>query len=424
MHQGRRAGRRRRRTVRAPAPRGAPRTRRRSDAARRRDRVGTRSRLTAGPGRAGAGPPWAKSASWRSCSARTPGADAGQPVRPAALDRREGFDQPSFLEARQRSVERPGTQRPSRPGLDVGHDRVAVLRAVAEADEDEQGRLGEAAELRDLGFHDAPEVPRAAISSDDRYAGGPCQPANHARRVDRLPHSSGLHEGAGDPRAAATVSEVGDLVVRVGVHDERAAVGVEQGGRPARDRDPVRRAIEMADPGLVDHEVGQVPRMGAGRVLQPMLATVRVVGGPAAANVGPQAPTAWMWIPWRPAGKPATWTSTWTRPVASSTRRIVPTVAPVLSTMVAPACRAGAPMTVAVVATATRTAAPANSANRMDQRMITLASLSPIAIPIGVISSHDIRSCGGLSSDSGRPGSGSRAGRQGAEQDEAGGTPG
>ena len=62
----------------------------------------------------------------------------------------ERFDEPLLLEAREGGVEGAGTHRPAGALLDVLHDRVAVLRPVAQADEDEQRRLGEPSELRVL----------------------------------------------------------------------------------------------------------------------------------------------------------------------------------------------------------------------------------------------------------------------------------
>ena len=50
----------------------------------------------------------------------------------------------------------PGPMRPAGPGLDVGHDRVAVLRPVGQADEDQERGLGEPAEVGDAGLSAGP----------------------------------------------------------------------------------------------------------------------------------------------------------------------------------------------------------------------------------------------------------------------------
>ena len=61
---------------------------------------------------------------------------------------------------------------------------------------------------------------------------------------------------------------------------------------------------------------------------------------PAAANVGLQAPTAWMWMPCSPGVTPVTFTFTCNVPVASSVNVANPTSVPVASTMLADACEA------------------------------------------------------------------------------------
>ena len=67
------------------------------------------------------------------------GPKRGEPVWPPAFLRLEGLDQASPFKPGERPVQRPGAHR--RPGdrLDVGHDRVAVLRPVRQRDEDVQG---------------------------------------------------------------------------------------------------------------------------------------------------------------------------------------------------------------------------------------------------------------------------------------------
>ena len=89
--------------------------------------------------------------------------------------------------------------------------------------------------------------------------------------------SVGDDDRARDPGPAPAVAGVGDLVVRVGVDDERAAVGIEQ-GRPALGQGhAVGSAIEMADTISVDDQVRQVARVRPARVLQSVLVTQRVV---------------------------------------------------------------------------------------------------------------------------------------------------
>ena len=75
-------------------------------------------------------------------------------------------------ESLDRGVDRARTEldRPTGDPPDLVHDRVAVLRPVAQADEDEQGRFGEPSELRDLPFHQAPILTIVDISIGDIYA--------------------------------------------------------------------------------------------------------------------------------------------------------------------------------------------------------------------------------------------------------------
>ena len=74
-------------------------------------------------------------------------ADGGELVRPAAVDRGQGLDEAARLEPGERGVQGSGAHGLAGPGLDVGHDRVAVLRPVAQADEDQERGLGEPAEF-------------------------------------------------------------------------------------------------------------------------------------------------------------------------------------------------------------------------------------------------------------------------------------
>src|SRR5215203_4285569 len=80
-------------------------------------------------------------------------ADPGQPVRPTAVLRRKRFDQAALLEPGESRVERSRSEWPTGRLLDVGHDRVAVLRTVGQTDEDEQRRFGEPSEFGDRWLH-------------------------------------------------------------------------------------------------------------------------------------------------------------------------------------------------------------------------------------------------------------------------------
>ena len=78
------------------------------------------------------------------------GSGRGEPIRASPVHRLEGLDQAARLEPRERRVQRPRAERRTRDLLDVGHDRVAVLRPVAQRQQDVQRRLGESAQVRDL----------------------------------------------------------------------------------------------------------------------------------------------------------------------------------------------------------------------------------------------------------------------------------
>ncbi len=72
-------------------------------------------------------------------------------------------------QARERGSGRE-SERPRPTGPNVPHDRVAVLRPVTQAGQDEQRRFGEPAELRTLRSHSGPPLTTFAISIDGIYA--------------------------------------------------------------------------------------------------------------------------------------------------------------------------------------------------------------------------------------------------------------
>src|SRR5689334_7441803 len=81
------------------------------------------------------------------------GAKARESIRTPSLDGLERLDEPAFLEPRQCRIEGARAEWPAGAGLDVGHDRVAVLRPIAQADEDQEARLGKPTELEiGIGF--------------------------------------------------------------------------------------------------------------------------------------------------------------------------------------------------------------------------------------------------------------------------------
>src|SRR5258706_7666918 len=69
------------------------------------------------------------------------GAGRGDPVRPAAVLRRQRLDQALRLEPADRAVERAGAEGGAGDLLDVLDQRVAVLRPVGETGEDEHATL-------------------------------------------------------------------------------------------------------------------------------------------------------------------------------------------------------------------------------------------------------------------------------------------
>jgi hypothetical protein len=83
--------------------------------------------------------------------------------------------------------------------------------------------------------------------------------------------------------------------------DERAAVVVEQGRAAAAEGHAIGRGVEVADALGVDLEVRQVPAMRAVRVVEAVLARERVVVAARGGEGRVQEPTAWMWMPCRPA---------------------------------------------------------------------------------------------------------------------------
>src|SRR6266566_2934117 len=86
------------------------------------------------------------------------GANSGEAVRAAPIDRRQRLDETTLLKASKRGIQGPRAHRPTRAGFHVGHDRVAVFRPVAQADEDEERGLGEPAKLGDPGLHVTPAI--------------------------------------------------------------------------------------------------------------------------------------------------------------------------------------------------------------------------------------------------------------------------
>ena len=77
--------------------------------------------------------------------------------------------------------------------------------------------------------------------------------------------------------SAAAVAGVGDLIVGVGMDDERGAIAVEQRGDARGQGDPVGLRIQAALALRVDHEVRQVAGVRPVRVLQAVLTDKRVV---------------------------------------------------------------------------------------------------------------------------------------------------
>src|SRR5688572_30125248 len=75
---------------------------------------------------------------------------------------------------------------------------------------------------------------------------------------------------AGDARAAVPRG-VGTLIVRRGVHDDGAAVGVQQGGRLAPERDARGRHSNDCPSIGTDDEIRQIARVRPLGVLQPVL---------------------------------------------------------------------------------------------------------------------------------------------------------
>jgi hypothetical protein len=96
------------------------------------------------------------------------GPDRGQAVGPAAVLRRQRLDQAAFLEPSESRVQGSRPQRSAGRLFDVGHDRVAVLGAIGQADQDEQRRFGEPSEFGDRWVHlDSRSYDRRYI--DTRY---------------------------------------------------------------------------------------------------------------------------------------------------------------------------------------------------------------------------------------------------------------
>jgi len=77
-------------------------------------------------------------------------AGAGESIRPPAIVARQRLDPLSRLEPRDRAVERARAELLTRDHVNVLRHRVAMLRTVGEADENQQRRLGEAAEIEEF----------------------------------------------------------------------------------------------------------------------------------------------------------------------------------------------------------------------------------------------------------------------------------
>src|SRR6476659_2635094 len=77
----------------------------------------------------------------------------GEAIRPASIYRLERLDQPASLKTSQGPVERSRPHRRTADRFDVGHDRVPVLRALAQGHEDVQRRFSEPSEIEFLILH-------------------------------------------------------------------------------------------------------------------------------------------------------------------------------------------------------------------------------------------------------------------------------
>jgi hypothetical protein len=82
--------------------------------------------------------------------AQRPLAEPGQPVRVAAILAVEALNEPAPFEPRDRAVERARAEADAGNLLDVVGHRVAVLRAVGEADENQEGRFRKPPEVVEL----------------------------------------------------------------------------------------------------------------------------------------------------------------------------------------------------------------------------------------------------------------------------------
>jgi len=80
-----------------------------------------------------------------------------------------------------------------------------------------------------------------------------------------------------DPGATPPVAGVRDLVVLVGVDDERGSIAVEERRGARGEGDPVGPCLEAPVPGLVDDQVRQVTGVRSIRVLEAVLMRQRVV---------------------------------------------------------------------------------------------------------------------------------------------------
>jgi hypothetical protein len=80
--------------------------------------------------------------------------------------------------------------------------------------------------------------------------------------------------------AGAAVSRwLARLIVRAGVHDECASIGVEQGRATRGERDPIGREGKVTAAIVAGDQVGRVTRMRPGRVSETMIPVERIVVG-------------------------------------------------------------------------------------------------------------------------------------------------